>query len=265
MMAGLDSRYSAKRLASRWHGCRSARRPAVILATLAIWLSPEVWAWNPYDTDSSWSASGPTSDFSAAGDYRAPAQPRDDTYGPRSASQHWSPGWGESSRRYRPEEEAESWSNAGSAQDLGWGSSRSWASQDSPRRWSQPDWSPERATPAPDQRYSDQWQDPRQHSAPTWRFADDQPYLDSSADVGGGYEFRHDPSLDVQQGAQTGGWEFRPLSDRDQYRALADDVYPRIDERDYLPRGPWRSYQDEGAAFGYHADDRWPSHSAQPR
>jgi hypothetical protein len=86
------------------------------------------------------------------------------------------------------------------------------------------------------------------------------------ADHRGGYEFRHDPSLEGEApSGQRLGWEFRPLSNRDRERAWSDERYPPIDERDYLPRGPWRSYEDEGTAFGYHADEPWRDRSLQPR
>lgn len=69
-----------------------------------------------------------------------------------------------------------------------------------------------------------------------------------------GYQFRHDPELTAQGAARSNGWEFRPLTGRERERVDDDGLYPRIDERDYIQRGPWRSYQDEGTAFGYHAD-----------
>ncbi len=79
------------------------------------------------------------------------------------------------------------------------------------------------------------------------------------------YQFRHDPKLDAQQAGQPQGWQFRPRSERERSRSVADHRrYPHIDERDYLPQAPWRSYQDEGAAFGYHADDPWSGGSTQP-
>jgi hypothetical protein len=74
-----------------------------------------------------------------------------------------------------------------------------------------------------------------------------------------GYRFRHDPELTAQGKGSQNGWAFRPLTERDQERRRSPGLYPQIDERDYVQRGPWRSYQDEGTAFGYHADDRAPS------
>ena len=73
-----------------------------------------------------------------------------------------------------------------------------------------------------------------------------------------GYEFRHDPKLDARQANRRNGWQFRPRSEREQARSDAQNRrYPPIDERAYDPQGPWHSYQDEGTAFGYHAEDPW--------
>jgi hypothetical protein len=68
-----------------------------------------------------------------------------------------------------------------------------------------------------------------------------------------GYEFRHDPDLGAPGRHRQNGWEFRPLTSREQERIRSEGLYPRIDEGDYRQRGPWRSYEDEGTAFGYHS------------
>jgi len=96
------------------------------------------------------------------------------------------------------------------------------------------------------------------------RYPDYQPSGKRSAskpreDRFNGYRFRHDPELTEQGRGRENGWAFRPLTERDQERLHSPGLYPRIDERDYIQRGPWRSYQDEGTAFGYHAEDRAPS------
>jgi len=69
-----------------------------------------------------------------------------------------------------------------------------------------------------------------------------------------GYEFRPDSTLSEPGSSQEGGWVFRPLNGREQERLVDDGLYPPLDERDYQQRGPWRSYEDEGTAFGYHTD-----------
>ncbi len=153
--------------------------------------------------------------------------------------------------------------------DYGWGSQTrgtDWGERD---RWR--DTSGDRTSAR-----HDKW---RQHSQPDYRnepagegISHQQRQAWSSQQGGDyapfgarGYEFRHDPELDALRPGHQNGWVFRPLSERESARPLADSPYPRIDERDYLPRGPWRSYQDEGAAFGYHPDDGWPSDSLQLR
>jgi hypothetical protein len=97
-----------------------------------------------------------------------------------------------------------------------------------------------------------------------WRSRDYQSSAERSAskpreDRFNGYRFRHDPALTEKRGGGRNGWDFRPLTDRDQERRRTPGLYPQIDERDYIQRGPWRSYQDEGTAFGYHSNDRAPS------
>lgn len=260
MMAGSDSRPLAEPVVNGWHRCHPTQRLFVVLTALAICISPEVLAWNPYDTDSSWSASAPMSRYSAAPGDRSLAQPPDDAYASQRTDQYWSRGWDESSRWYQAEQRADSRSDADSTEDFGWGSSQPWEGKDAGRGWNQPDWPWGQATGG-----TQQWHESRRGSVHSWRTDEDARFTDTPASVRGGYEFRHDPSLDVSRGTQANGWDFRPLSDREQDRALAEGVYPRIDERDYLPRGPWRSYEDEGTAFGYHANDRWPGDSARPR
>lgn len=146
-----------------------------------------------------------------------------------------------------PRDSADGWrrsSEEGSSEERSWSGTRgdrSWRDQ-------QRSWREDAALPA--------WDAPRYQV-----FTDSDGYTRYSA---GGYQFRHDPALEALHPSGQQGWEFRPLSEREHSRSLADSPYPPIDERDYLPRGPWRSYQDEGAAFGYHADDQWPSDSTQP-
>lgn len=144
-------------------------------------------------------------------------------------------------------------------QDSGWGASRSWEPSDSGARWRQSDWDQGHTGTA------DAWRQPDRDAAPTWRPDRQQRFPRSAAEMSGGYEFRPDPSLEGGSRGQPQGWEFRPLSDRDRDRARTDERYAPIDERDYLPRGPWRSYEDEGTAFGYHGDELWRDRSMQPR
>jgi hypothetical protein len=89
--------------------------------------------------------------------------------------------------------------------------------------------------------------------ASRWQ-APDRPSVVERRERYNGYEFRYDPSLGRPGGDRRNGWEFRPLTGREQERMHSQGRYPQIDERDYLPRGPWRSYEDEGTAFGYHSE-----------
>jgi hypothetical protein len=116
--------------------------------------------------------------------------------------------------------------------------------RDQDRDWDHDDWSQEPRW---------HWHDPEatSNSSVAGRsFSDVDRYHD-------GYQFRHDPELESRRAGRTNGWQFRPLSERESVRSSADSRYPPIDERDYQLRGPWRSYQDEGTAFGYHDQDQW--------
>jgi hypothetical protein len=71
------------------------------------------------------------------------------------------------------------------------------------------------------------------------------------------YRFRTDPELDALSGRGNAaeGFRYRPLSDREQERqARQPGGYPEFRARDLQPQGPWRSFQDEGTAFGYHPE-----------
>lgn len=70
------------------------------------------------------------------------------------------------------------------------------------------------------------------------------------------YRFRDDPELDALtgRGQAPEGYRYRPLTERELERRRSDQQYPELRDRDLLPRGPWRSYEDEGTAFGYHPD-----------
>jgi len=70
------------------------------------------------------------------------------------------------------------------------------------------------------------------------------------------YRFRDDPELDALtgRGRAPEGYRYRPLTERELERRRTDQQYPELHDRDLLPRGPWRSYEDEGTAFGYHPD-----------
>jgi hypothetical protein len=70
------------------------------------------------------------------------------------------------------------------------------------------------------------------------------------------YRFREDPELDaLSGGAQgAGGYRYRPLTEREEQRQAAQPRFPQVRPSDLQPRGPWRSYEDEGTAFGYHPE-----------
>ena len=70
------------------------------------------------------------------------------------------------------------------------------------------------------------------------------------------YRFRGDPELDALtgRGRAPEGYRYRPLTERELERRRTDQQYPELHDRDLLPRGPWRSYEDEGTAFGYHPE-----------
>ncbi|MBK5932189.1 hypothetical protein CCR82_17030 [Halochromatium salexigens] len=191
----------------------------IMLLLCGVLASPSGWAWNPYDTDSSWS--GAKSD-------RRFVLPEAERPG----------SWDSRSQWYLPEDQPRNqWSpEPGRASDYGWDSAPE------PTDWAAPDRWRDGA-----EIVDDRWRQPKRGRA---RSAGSEP-LETN-----GYQFRHDPKLDARQADQRNGWQFRPRSEREQARSVAENRrYPPIDEREYYPRGPWRSYQDEGAAFGYHADD----------
>lgn len=108
---------------------------------------------------------------------------------------------------------------------------------------------------------SGQWEQPaprdrRETRLPSWDSAGGRTGAVTAHDRFNGYRFRPDPDLSASREGRQDGWKFRPLTGREQERSRSEGLYPRIDERDYIQRGPWRSYQDEGTAFGYHAEGR---------
>ena len=234
-MTRLQSRPVARcrSTASDWRRRTGARLGLVLLASCLVLASSTSWAWNPYDADSSWSSGsqdGVNSSRRETADY----------------------GWETRSR----------------ASD--WGERDRWRETYSDRsnEWRQPDQRGYRTETADDRSWrarQEQW--PREYGS-DWD-GSRQRHFGTSPDYAparpNGYQFRHDPKLDDRRPGHQNGWVFRPLSEQDNARSLANNPYPQIDERDYLPRGPWRSYEDEGATFGYHPDDGWPSTSPQLR
>lgn len=68
------------------------------------------------------------------------------------------------------------------------------------------------------------------------------------------YRFRGDPeSTDAP--ADTDGWRYRPLSEKERARQGSDAEGPRWRDRDLQPQGPSWGLEDEGSAVGYHPDD----------
>ncbi|WP_462322974.1 hypothetical protein [Halochromatium sp.] len=196
-----------------------------------------LWAWNPYDADSSWSS---------------PARDDFDT------SHHETRDYG--------------WDTGSRASD--WGERDRWRDTSNERtgvrenKWREPAPEGYRGEATDGSLWRERQQPWPRESASGWDASRQQRrsttpgYAPSGV---GDYEFRHDPELDTRRPGHQGGWVFRPRTERENARSLADSPYPPIDEQDYLPRGPWRSYQDEGAAFGYHPDQAWPGTSPQLR
>lgn len=291
--AGLDAATADIRAAAQ--GMRSGLmglQPSATSFPLTSWfcaavvmfsLSAPASGWDPYDRDraataqfdQAWDSADTRSDWAGSpADYRYP-------YGPGAPSSSvvgsdLSTGRGSA----WPGDGTDAWADAygPGAYDVDrhqWDqdprqpqTQQHWRSEKRSDR-SAPDWalrpSPAERAPAPSystaERFgaadrswrSDQWQgepEPRH-----WR-ADGDAWPAEFDDRYRGYQFRHDPTLGSSNVSNQNGWEFRPLTGREQDRFERDALYPRLDEQDYWMRGPWRSYQDEGTAFGYRDDMR---------
>ncbi|MCF7978797.1 MAG: hypothetical protein K9L82_12420 [Chromatiaceae bacterium] len=269
-----------------------ARLHLVLLAMIPLLASPLLWAWNPYETDSHGSSAYSSADRASPGDYRTPRPPEWGRTDPGRQGSDWPGALDSRSQWYLSEDPQDAtWSSAPrddfdaggrGAADQRWQSGAPTSDWSDQSRWRE----------APSER-SDAWRQPSQgrywndtvggrsddrslherrdhwpqDAASDWDVRGQQRFRDSGGDrlySSGGYQFRPDPDLQALRPGGPAGWEFRPLSERDNARSPADSPYPQIDERDYLPRGPWRSYQDEGVTFGYHADDEWSGYSSQP-
>lgn len=270
-----------------------ARLRLVLFAMIALLASPLLWAWNPYETDSDWSTAASGVGRASPGDYRAPRPPEWGRTDPVQQGSDRPGAWDSRSQWYLTEDQQDAtWSSAprddfdagargaadhrwqSGSQTSDWNDQERWRQTPSDRGdgWRQPGQDRYRSDTADSRRSDDRSWEQRQgrwsrDAGSDWDARGQQRFTNSGRgrlDNPGGYQFRPDPDLQAPHPGERTGWEFRPLSDRDNARSLADSPYPPIDERDYLPRGPWRSYQDEGAAFGYHADDEWSGYSSQP-
>ncbi|TVQ86256.1 MAG: hypothetical protein EA400_13430 [Chromatiaceae bacterium] len=223
------------------------------LMLLALATAPAV-AWDTYDA-----ARGDRTPPPSPGDYSAPAAP--------------------ANNRFRPN-------------DSGDTAVPAWRRMDSERRWQTQPWPddstpgrPAHAGPSPN---ATRDQPPQGHGWYTGPDLDQRPpgawagtdyWPDTSHDPGayGGndtranrparepvYRFRADPKLDALSGGssdEASGWHYRPLTAREAARQRQDGP-PQYRQQDLQPRGPWRSYEDHGTAFGYHPDDHGDSELA---
>ena len=228
-------------------------------------------AWNPYDTDSARQRGyGYSDDYGSPGYYGTPQPPAS-----------WERGQGPLTRE-EPRRAAD--------QDQWDGSS--WYASD-PRRNSEA-WRRDPGGPSPVRDRRDTWDQQRDAGydrgvggysgapaesdyADSWRFSDSQggqqpgtgwerPMHEDiwqppepsgwSAPAQPRYRFREDPELDALSGRSAGvqGYRYRPLTQRERERQAPQPGFPEYRARDLQPRGPWRSYEDEGTAFGYHPD-----------
>ena len=154
-----------------------------------------------------------------------------------------------------------------SDRDRDWGRSRGFAE---PSSAAEPAWRRERrrpsslyddftrerrAAPAPPEPAS-RWSQPQAPREPAAPRNDGSQWAEPGWDGSARYRFRDDPRLEGRREGGSSGWRFRPLTEKERERQRSRDRYPEFREQDYLPRGPWRSYEDEGTAFGYHPDAR---------
>jgi len=235
-----------------------------------------VLAWNPYDTDSARERdTGYAEQWGSPGFYGTPASP---------------PSRDGSARARKPEETG--WLEPGATMDQSQDRGESSWYRTDPRR-SRDAWRTRPAREAPttarpmDDRfgqrsesappgYADPWRYRPRPAAPDERSSgpsDHDRRADATPDFWQPphqrdlgwqpskprYRFREDPELDAlsRRSNAPEGYRYRPLTEREleRHRRRNDDRYPEVRPQDLQPRGPWRSYEDEGTAFGYHPED----------